>query len=132
MRWVFLFVIFSSVISCVNNDKVPAGIIPKDSMQNILWDMIQADQFSKQYILKDSAKINARLETMKLYQEVFQIHHITKDEFQKSYQFYISRPDLTKSIFDSLTASANRHRQEAFKQVAPKPKPILKGPLPDK
>jgi len=91
-------------------------------MQNILWDMIQADQYARQFIKKDSAKKNVREETLKLYQEVFLIHHITKDQFQKSYQFYITRPDLTKIIFDSLAASGNRRRKEIYK-----PKPVLKA-----
>ena len=58
---------------------------------------------------------------MKLYKEVFTIHHTTKDEFNKSYQFYLSRPDLSKSLFDSLSAYANRQRNEMYK-----PKPIAK------
>ncbi len=73
-----------------------------------MWDMIQADQFSKQFLLKDSAKSNVKIETMKLYDEVFQIHHVSKDEFQKSYQFYISRPDIFKVIMDSISAQGNR------------------------
>ena len=90
-------------------------------MQHILWDLIQADQYAKQFLLKDSSKKNIRVETIKLYQEVLQIHHITKDQFKKSYQFYLTRPDLTKNIFDSLAASGNRRRKEIYK-----PKPILK------
>jgi Domain of unknown function (DUF4296) len=88
-------------------------------MQKILWDMIQADQFAKQFIVKDSAKKNVSVETMKLYDEIFQIHHITKQEFQKSYQFYVGRPDILKIIFDSLAAQGNRHIQEIYKPVSP-------------
>ncbi len=77
--------------------------------------MIQADQFTKAYLAKDSAKMNVKLERIKLYQEVFNIHHVSKDEFQKSYEFYMSRPDLAKTMFDSLTAYANRQRQEVFR-----------------
>jgi hypothetical protein len=121
MKWFILPGFLLIVIGCGNKDRIPSGIIPKDSMQHILWDMIQADQYAKQFLVKDSAKKNIRLERIKLYQEVFLIHHITKDQFQKSYQFYITRPDLTKIIFDSMAASGNRRRQEIYK-----PKPILK------
>ena len=82
---------FCFLLSCANRDAIPSGIIPKNEMEKVLWDMIQADQFSKQFIARDSVKRkNLDSETMKLYNEVFQIHHITKDEFQKSYQFYIA------------------------------------------
>ena len=86
--------------------------------------MIEADQFSKQFILKDSAKKNVNVETMKLYEQVFQVHHITKDEFQKSYQFYISRPDILKVLLDSLSVQGSRRMTEVYQpSVAPrKPK----------
>jgi uncharacterized protein DUF4296 len=114
----FSLLFFCSLISCANKESIPSGIIPKDEMQKILWDMIQADQFSKQYIIKDSAKKNVGVETMKLYNEVFQVHHITKDEFQKSYQFYISRPDILKIVFDSLSAQGNRRMHEVYQTPA--------------
>jgi hypothetical protein len=107
-------IFFCSTIGCVNKDSVPSGIIPKTEMQKVLWDMIQADQFSKQFLVKDSAKKRVSFETMKLYDQVFQIHHITKDQFQKSYQFYISRPDILKILFDSLSAQGNRRLQEVY------------------
>jgi hypothetical protein len=121
MKWAILLCALYIFSGCGNSDRIPSGIIQKDSMQHILWDLIQADQYAKQFLLKDSSKKNIRVETIKLYQEVLQIHHITKDQFKKSYQFYLTRPDLTKNIFDSLAASGNRRRKEIYK-----PKPILK------
>ncbi len=123
MRKLVCIALFFSIVSCVNKDAIPSGIINKDSMQVILWDMMQADQFAKQYLVKDSLKINVKTETIKLYEAVFNIHHITKDAFQKSYQFYLSRPDLTKIMFDSLSVYATRQRAELYKpkQFIPKP-----------
>src|SRR5450432_686880 len=112
-----LFFVF--IISCTNKNSIPSGIIPKNEMQKVLWDMIQADQFSKQFILKDSAKKNVSAETMKLYDQVFQIHHITKDEFQKSYQFYIGHPDILKILLDTLSAKGNRRREEIYQPSSP-------------
>ena len=117
-RFIFFLFLFC-LASCVNKDSVPSDIIGKDSMKVILWDMIQADQYSKNYLAKDSAKINVSLETMKLYQQVFDIHHTNKDEFKKSYQFYLSRPNLSSEVFDSLAAYANKQRTEMYK-----PKPV--------
>lgn len=118
------FLFFCFLMACENRDKIPNGILPKKEMQNILWDMIQADQFSKQFVLKDSAKRNVKQETTQLYDEVFQIHHISKDAFTKSYQFYTSRPDLLKIIFDSLAAQGNRSQQDLYKQPTISPKPL--------
>jgi len=99
---------------CQNND-VPNSILNKDSMGKILWDIIRADQFSLQYLTKDSARVNVKAETMKLYEEVFRIHRVSRDEFQKSFQYYLAHPDITKIMFDSLSAQANRQRAEVFK-----------------
>ncbi|HLK29163.1 MAG TPA: DUF4296 domain-containing protein [Puia sp.] len=118
----FLFLI----IGCSNRESIPSGVIEKKEMEKILWDMIQADQFSKQFLLKDSAKKNVTLETLKLYDQIFQLHHITKEEFQKSYQFYISRPDIFKIVIDSISAQGNRRMRDVYQapgQVAP-PKKI--------
>ena len=128
MKWLISFLASSLLLfGCVNKESMPEGIIKKDSMQIILWDMMQADQYSKQYLEKDSLKIDVKLETMKLYQAVFQIHHITKEAFQKSYQYYIAHPDLTKSMFDSLSSHTNIERQELYKLKQPNaPKPLVK------
>lgn len=115
---------FCSLTGCANRDKIPSGIISKVEMQKILWDIIQADQFSKQFIAKDSAKKNVGIETIKLYTQIFQIHHTTKEEFEKSYQFYLSRPDILKIIFDSLAVQGNRRMKEIYQPAAGTPKKI--------
>lgn len=120
MRIFIFFLFFFLCFSCVNKDKIPSGIIVRDSMPKILWDIIITDQYSKQYIVKDSAKINTREEIMKMYQQVFQFHHITRDKFETSYQFYIGRPDLMKIIYDSLFAYSNKQRTEIYKSTRPK------------
>jgi len=114
-----MLVVISLLIlaGCSSDSDVPKGIIGKDDMGKILWDLMQADQFSLQYMIKDSAKINVKKETIKLYQEVFQVHHVSKDEFQKSFQFYIAHPEITKVMFDSLSARANRQRGEVYRHT---------------
>jgi len=114
MRMIFFFAFLAIFSACRNDDDIPRGIIPKENMSKILWDVIQADQFSTQYLLKDSAKWHVKSETMKLYDEVFKIHHISKAEFEKSLQFYLGHPDITKTMFDSLSAQANRQRSQVY------------------
>jgi hypothetical protein len=99
---------------CSNKDKVPSGIIPRVEMEKILWDMIQADQYSSLYLLKDSARIDVKTETLKLYQEVFRLHQVSRDEFRKSFQYYQEHPELTRSVFDSLLARGNRLRADSY------------------
>lgn len=103
--------------ACTNTTKVPEGIYPREKMENVLWDMIIADRFSAQFLLKDSSKIDVKLETMKMYNQVFKMNNTTHEEFVKSYKYYLNRPDLTKTIFDSLASRANKNRDEMYKYI---------------
>ncbi|MFI5153831.1 MAG: DUF4296 domain-containing protein [Chitinophagales bacterium] len=102
--------------ACSDATVVPGKIIAMNDMEKIIWDMVQTDQFSIQYLKKDSARFNVRMETMKLQDQVFQIHHISKQKFQESLQYYLSHPELTKILFDSLSAKATRLRTEVYRR----------------
>jgi hypothetical protein len=94
-------------------------------MQKILWDIIQADQFNIQFLKKDSAKVNVKEETMKLYDEIFQIHHVSREQFKKSYQYYINHPEITKPMLDTLAARANLQRTEMYKRPTRPETPVV-------
>ena len=123
----FFFLCILVVAGCSEKDKIPSGIINREEMEKILWDMMLADQYSANYIVKDSAKVNVKMETLKLYEEVFRLHKVSRDEFRKSFQFYQERPDITRPMFDSLLARGNRARMENYSrppQAAPV-KPVM-------
>ncbi len=71
-------------------------------MQAVLWDMISTGEFLTAYVLnKDS--IDKMTESSKLYGQTLQFHHITREEFDKSYLYYRQHPALMKIILDSLS-----------------------------
>lgn len=117
MRVALVFIFLTGALACTNSAKTPADIFPKEKMEKILWDMMLADRYSNQYLLKDSATKNVKLETIKLYEQVFQVHKTNRSEFVKSFKYYLNRPDLTKVIFDSLAARGNRNRDTLYKST---------------
>lgn len=120
MRIVACLIIIVLMVGCSGKDKIPSGIIPRDKMEKILWDMMEADQYASIYLVKDSsARANEKIESLKLYQTVFQMNKVSRDEFRESYQFYLGRPDLTRSIFDSLLSRGNRLRMESYRMPQP-------------
>jgi hypothetical protein len=127
-----LFISFF-LLGCANKGKVPSGIIPRDEMSRILWDMIQADQYSDVYLLKDSAhKKNSKMETLKLYQEVFQLHRISLDDFRKSFHFYLDHPELIRGLLDTALSRGNAQRSEVFRTPNTGPagsKPVITPPI---
>lgn len=113
----FFFILLTG---CIDNTKVPSGIIQRPKMQKILWEMVEADRFATSFIQprKDSLNRNKK-ETIELYDKVFSYNGITRDEFLKSYKFYLGRPDLLKMMFDSISAQAERKRSEIYNHPKP-------------
>lgn len=123
-----LFVGLMFLFACTNTSKIPQGIIPKQKMEVILWDLIQADRFGALVLMTDSTKKDIDLENMKLYQQVFRTHNVTKEEFKISYKFYLSRPDITKVIFDSIAVKAERQRAGLYRSDTIIRKPSFSKP----
>lgn len=120
-----LLCILLLIAGCSEKDKIPSGVIGKEEMEKILWDMMLADQYAANYIIKDSAKVNVKMETLKLYEEVFRLHKVSRDEFRKSFQFYQERPDITRVMFDSLLARGNRARMENYTRPPQATPPVV-------
>lgn len=114
MKWIAACLLVVIFAACTNNDKIPKGIIGKDKMEKIMWDMLMADRYVNLYITnKKDSTIDKKEDAAEVYERVFRMHGITRDEFIKSYKFYLSRPDITKVLFDSISARADKRRGEA-------------------
>ena len=48
-------------MGCANKNSVPKGILPRDKMEQVMWDMAQADQYAALYLAKDSARMFQRV-----------------------------------------------------------------------
>jgi len=92
-------------VSCSDKHKLPGDILPQEKMQAVLWSMINAGEFLNAYVLKDS--VDTLVQRSKVYGQVFQIHHITKSQFDKSYAYYRQHPALMKVVLDSLSKRQN-------------------------
>jgi hypothetical protein len=103
--------------ACTDSEKVPKGILPMEKMESVLWDMMLADRYSAQFLLKDSATRDVKKETFQMYSQVFQLHNITRDQFITSYKYYLNRPDLGKVMFDSLGVRGSRNRDTLYKKM---------------
>lgn len=105
-------------IACTNKHKIPSGVLSREDMEKVMWDMIQADRFSSMFMERDSnLRKDIKIENLKQYERVFQIHKITREEFIRSFKFYLSRPDINRVLFDTMAARANRRRGEMYTNV---------------
>jgi len=105
MRLVPLFLFFiTGFAACGNRDRVPGDIIPPDKMEAVLWDMMRADQFLADYVLnRDSSSASEKeKKNIRMYQQIFSYHKISKEEFSKSFDYYRANPVQLRTIMDSI------------------------------
>jgi hypothetical protein len=91
--------------SCLQKEKKP-NVLPENKMREVMWDMMRADQYVSDLVSKDSSR-NKKNESIKLYDEIFHIHKVTRGQFKKSLDYYSSQPDLFQPIIDSLAKRKN-------------------------
>jgi len=124
-----LAVVLLTGIGCADKGSVPSGILPLSKMQTVMWDMIQADQYAALSVAKDSSgHINTKTETLKLYEEVFRLHEVSREEFSKSYQYYLDHPEINQQLFDSLISQGTRLRTESYSRPVPNRAPPIIPP----
>lgn len=129
MRVVTIVILICFIAGCKNEDGLPAGILKRDKMQAVFFDVIQAESFTAQYVKKDSAK-NLLIEDAKLQQKIFAVHKITKEDFYSSYNYYATHTDLMRSLLDSLTTKGEREKYAVLYAKPLKPMPVRISLLP--
>lgn len=110
MRWLPALTLAIVFLSCTS-DKLPKGILPEDKMQAVFWDFMMADVYTMDELVKDSSKVKDN-ENVKLQQAIFHQHHVTKEEFYKSYNYYISHPGKMTIMMDSMMAKQTRQKNK--------------------
>jgi hypothetical protein len=122
MRWIAGYLMLFMLVACTDHKALPDDIIKKEKMEKILWDMLQADRYVSSYVLTrpaDSPSVKQEKAAV-MYEQVFRLHNITREEFLKSYRFYLGRPDITRVMFDSISARADRQRDKLFRSGTPR------------
>lgn len=101
MRLSPLLIIVFFVLSC--RPKMPGGILPPEKMEKVLYDYLSADVYVNEFLSLDSTLLPQK-ESARLQQQVFLKHKISKEEFYRSYDYYVDHPEKMKEIVDSITA----------------------------
>ena len=92
------------LFSCSGKNKIPNDVLPKPKMEALLWDMLCADQFVENFVLKNDSTLNKKTESFEAYEKIFKMHETNEDEFLKSLTFYRAHPDLFLAILDTIDA----------------------------
>ena len=109
------------LMACSDNRRIPSNIMQPEKFQAVLTDVLLADGLSLERSFKDTA-IKITDENAKYFLKVFELHAVSKNDFMKSYNFYLQRPDLLRVITDSISSVLNqRNLQLSIDTSKPKP-----------
>jgi len=97
--WLLLVLV---ALSCRSDNQVPSGVLPPAKMQELLWDMMRADQFVVSFVLPADSTLQKEAEKIKWYNRVLALHQVSEQQFKKSFSYYQDHPDLMASIMDSI------------------------------
>lgn len=108
--------------ACADTRNLPPDVLPVEAMEQVLWDMIRADRFNSSFIFtrRDSAlRATNEEEAAIMFEKVFAVHGISREDFLHSYKYYLSRPDLLKGIVDTLISRGDRMRAKMYEEELP-------------
>ena len=114
-RLIIIVTVVFILISCNSKNKVPLGILPPDKMQAVLWDVIRADAYTRNFIKIDTTK-NALVENARLQKNIFAMYQVSKETFYNSYEYYKTNPKLFKTLLDSMTTKASRDKTKVYQK----------------
>lgn len=96
------------LFACSGKNHIPTGVLQPKEMQEVLWDVMRSDEMVDIQSEKDSLFRSSEKRYM-YYDTIFALHHISRQKFQNSVNFYQNRPDLLKVIIDTLQKKSERY-----------------------
>ena len=102
MRILFFIVLVSLVVACGSKSDVPKSVLPKEKMEDLMWDMLRADEFVKEYMLARDSSLRDTAEYIKMYERIFRLNKTNREQYAESFTYYRTHPKLMKEILDSL------------------------------
>jgi hypothetical protein len=120
MKMIFAGTLLFLLFGCGKGNQVPEGVLPREKMEAVLWDMIQADEFLKDFVLNKDTTLNDTLEMITMYERVFRFHQLDRQTFDSSFNFYRTHPKLMKEVLDSLQV----HKQGVAPSTVPFDRPV--------
>jgi len=89
-------------------------LLPFDTMKVVIWDLLNAEEWNKTLLEKDTALLKMK-NNLKLYQQALLMHQITKEQFFYSYKFYEEHPDKMKALLDSLAIFGQKQKDGSLR-----------------
>ncbi len=110
VKYFLLIFTMGFILSCSKKSvSIPADIIPVKQMEEVMADVHLAEAAKQVPDYNDTA----RHTISEYYAFILKSHHITKDQFEHSFTFYKSHPELMEEIYSEVI---NRLSEKQAKQ----------------
>lgn len=109
-----LIVVLSTLITIgcgSEEEKIPAGIIPRDKMIAIMIDV----QVAEAKIQSNNLSFNDSTKQIALgyYNYVFQKHHIRNSDFKNSFNYYASHMQVMNKMYEEVITGLSKRQAES-------------------
>lgn len=127
--WVAFCLVMLSGLGCrQRGEKYGSVLLSADTMKSVLMDVLRANAYNDTRRFKDSNYIHDTAYAA-LYESIFVSHHITREQFYDSYDYYVARPDEFRAMIDSMAAKASRDMsRQGMGAANPRPNGALVRP----
>ena len=102
-----IFIILTAALLCLSSCREKESIIPKDIMSQIYYDI---------YLTDEAVDVNYRLrrmaDTMRVYEPIFNRYGYTTEDYNRSVNFYMERPDKFEDVFEETKTMLEKRKAE--------------------
>lgn len=103
----------------------PYGILSKDKMQEVVWEMAQGNEYLASYVYARNPEINTVALNDAMIERICKVNKISKETLNKSLKYYQENPEDFVIILDSVVAQQRRAKGD----TAISTDPALNNPL---
>ena len=102
-----IFIILTAALLCLSSCREKESIIPKDIMSQIYYDIYMTDEaVDVNYGLRRMA------DTMRIYEPIFNKYGYTTEDYNRSVNFYLERPDKFEDVFEDTKTMLEKRKAE--------------------
>ena len=111
-KFILIFLLLAALVSCKERAN---GILPQSKMSAVLLDYVKVDNYAFDHLRRDSS-VNDTVAAIKMQQQVFEKHKVSKEDFERSINYYTEHPKLFEVIID--TVISRQLRKDTAKKKA--------------
>lgn len=96
---------------------VPADVLPKEKMAQVFTDIHMAEAGANAPMITDipAKDLDSISKSNISFQKIFDKNQITKEQYDKSLQFYIDHPELLDKVYEEVLNELSKMQGEASK-----------------